>query len=102
MEDPYRTQIATAELQELAGALAVVAAHADLNHRYRKLITDSQRLLATPRIRLTQARGIAKKLMVLAKAAGPDFRAHLPAPAAAEFAAGMSRADALVFGADQR
>jgi hypothetical protein len=72
--------IATAELGHLSAALAVVNAHADLNRRYRKLISDSQQVLDGPEIRRTQARGIAKKLLVLVKAAGPDFPAGLSRP----------------------
>lgn len=88
--------MATAELARLAAALEVVDSRAELNHRYRKLITDSRAVLARPRIRLTQARGIGKKLMVLVKAAGPDFRAELPDSERAAVDEGLEQADELV------
>ncbi|GAA2809838.1 hypothetical protein [Saccharopolyspora taberi] len=95
MQDPYFVQVATGELADLLGALDVVAG-ADLNDRYRKLITDSRRALEAEQIRLTQARGIAKRLMVLVKAAGPDFRDGLDEPARRALDAGLTQADSLV------
>nr|WP_246330676.1 hypothetical protein [Saccharopolyspora hordei] len=77
-------------------ALAVVDQHAELNHRYRKVLADSQRVLTAPEIRLTQARGLAKRLMVLLKAAGPDFRSRLPEAARTALDAGSAQATALV------
>jgi hypothetical protein len=75
--DPYFTQVSTTGLSSLAAALGVLDAHSDLNRRYRKLIEDSRRLLRETEIRQTQVRGIAKKLLVLAKAVGPEFRTSL-------------------------
>ena len=60
----------------LSEALDVVE-RAEFNDRYRKLISDSRELLAQEQVRLTQARGIAKKLMVLSRRAGADFHAGL-------------------------
>ncbi|MFR9731365.1 hypothetical protein ACL03H_19230 [Saccharopolyspora sp. MS10] len=90
-------QVPTAELSRLATALDVLDERAALNHRYRRLITDSRAALATPRIRATQARGIAKKLMVLARAAGPGFPDDLPEPERAALRSGLAQADELVF-----
>ncbi len=96
VNDPHEVRVATAELSRLANALAVVDQHAELNQRYRKLIRDSGQVLAGSDIRLTQARGIAKKLLVLVKAAGPDFRTTL-APAEVEVLdVGLSQADELI------
>ncbi|MEV0085582.1 hypothetical protein [Saccharopolyspora sp. NPDC050642] len=97
MPDPYFVLVSTAELADLASALDVVDDRAELNHRYRKLIADSRQVLAAEEIRLTQARGLAKRLMVLVKAAGPDFRDGLPETARAALDAGLAQADALVF-----
>lgn len=96
MTDPYHVAVATSELARLSAALDVVA-RADLNDRYRKLIHDSRELLAQDRVRLTQARGIAKKLMVLSRRAGEDFRGGLDASSAAELRAGLDQADELVY-----
>ncbi|WP_243790162.1 hypothetical protein [Saccharopolyspora gloriosae] len=90
-------QVPTAELARLAAALDVVDARAELNHRYRRLITDSRAALATPQVRLTQARGIAKKLMVLVKAAGPEFRDGLPPAEQAALRDGLAQADELIY-----
>lgn len=100
MSDPYFVPVATAELTRLSSALDVLDQHAQLNHRYRKLITDSREILAAERIRLTQARGIAKKLMVLVKAAGPDFRTILNASDREALEAGLTQADELIYGTD--
>lgn len=90
-------QVPTSELSRLAAALDVVDARAELNHRYRRLITDSREALAAPRVRLTQARGLAKKLMVLVKAAGPEFRDGLPAAEQVAVRDGLAQADELVY-----
>lgn len=98
VSEPSEQQVATAELSRLAAALDVVDARAELNHRYRKLITDSRQALAARQVRLTQARGIGKKLMVLVKAAGPEFRTALDETEAAAIDAGLAQADELVYG----
>ncbi|SNR55705.1 hypothetical protein SAMN06265360_1109 [Haloechinothrix alba] len=77
MTDPSDAGIPTEQLTAVSGALDLLDRHAELNHRYRKLITESQRELATDRVRLTLARGIAKRLIVLIRAAGPQLRAEL-------------------------
>ncbi|KEI45256.1 hypothetical protein [Saccharopolyspora rectivirgula] len=97
MSDPYQVQIRTSELTGLAAALDVVAEHAELNHRYHKLIDDSRRALAAEEVRLTQARGIAKRLMVLVKAAGPNFADTLPEQSRQALNDGLMRANDLVF-----
>lgn len=97
VQDPYHVQIATARLSRLTAALDVVDAHAELNHRYRRLITDSRTALSGEEVRLTQARGIAKKLMVLVKAAGVDFADQLPAAERRTLDAGLAQADQLVY-----
>ncbi|MGP4015259.1 hypothetical protein [Saccharopolyspora sp. 5N708] len=101
MADPYFVLISTSELADLASALDVVDGHADLGDRYRKLIADSRRTMADDEIRLTQARGLAKRLMVLVKAAGPNFREELPDAARAELDRGLAQANALVFHPEQ-
>jgi hypothetical protein len=93
--DPY-DPVATVGLSRLAKALDVLSVHADLNHRYRKLIHDSRLVLGAEKIRRTQARGIAKKLLVLAKAAGPDFRAALATTDRDLLDAGLAQADELI------
>lgn len=98
VEDPYHARMPTAELSRLAGALTVVDRHAELNHRYRKLIHDSRQLLGGGDVRLTQARGMAKKLMVLVRAAGTDFRAGLGSHDRDALDAGLAQADELVYG----
>src|SRR3979409_1015692 len=60
---PYHVQVPTDVLGRLAGALDVVDQYAELNHRYRKLIRDSREVLGAERIRLTQARGVAQRLL---------------------------------------
>jgi hypothetical protein len=97
VRDPYFVLVSTAELADLAGALNVVDGHAELNHRYRKLIADSRQTLAGREIRLTQARGLAKRLMVLVKAAGPNFHDELPDKPRAALDAGLAQANALIF-----
>lgn len=101
MPDPYFVQVSTAELADLGRAFDVVDQHAELDHRYRKMLADSQRTLTATEIRLTQARGLAKRLLVLIKAAGPDFPAALPAAARAALDAGSAQANALIFDAAQ-
>jgi hypothetical protein len=100
VSDPYYVPVATAELSRLASALDVVDKHAVLNHRYRKLIAESQQTLAGDEIRLTQARGLAKRLMVLVKAAGPSFRAGLEAEEGEAVNAGLAQAEELVRSTD--
>ena len=97
MTDPYYVLVATSELGRLSGALDVVE-RADFNERYRRLISDSREQLAQQEIRLTQARGIAKKLMVLSRRAGEDFHARLDEPSSAQLRAGLDQADELVHG----
>lgn len=97
-EDPYHVRVPTADLSRLAEALTVVDEHAELNHRYRKLIHDSRQQLAADDVRLTQARGMAKKLMVLVRASGQDFREGLTAADRDVLDAGLAQADELVHG----
>lgn len=97
MSDPFEQQVASASLGRLAAALDVVDERAELNHRYRKLITDSRAALAAPQVRLTQARGIGKKLLVLVKAAGPDFRSGLAEAEQAALDAGLAQANELIY-----
>ena len=97
-EDPYHVQVPTDELCRLAGALDVVDEHAALNYRYRKLIRDSREVLGAERIRLTQARGVAKRLMVLVKAAGPELPAGLGQRQRDVLQNGLAQADELVYG----
>ncbi|TDD89649.1 hypothetical protein E1202_10195 [Saccharopolyspora karakumensis] len=94
--DPYFVQVATSELADLTRALELLD-RADLNHRYRKMLDESRQLLTADQIRLTQARGLAKRLMVLIKAAGPDFPATLDDEAREILRAGEAKADDLVF-----
>ncbi|WP_235877999.1 hypothetical protein [Saccharopolyspora karakumensis] len=96
MLDPYFVQVATSELADLTRALELLD-RADLNHRYRKMLDESRQLLTADQIRLTQARGLAKRLMVLIKAAGPDFPATLDDEAREILRAGEAKADDLVF-----
>ncbi len=97
MSDLYEEAVATSELARLANALDVVDRRAELNHRYRKLIHDSRALLAQQQVRLTQARGIAKKLMVLVRAAGSDFREQLDEQQARAIDDGLAQANELVY-----
>ncbi|GAB3676482.1 hypothetical protein [Saccharopolyspora tripterygii] len=97
MQDPYFVQVDTAELADLTRALELLDAEAPLNHRYRKMLTESREQLAAPQIRLTQARGLAKRLMVLIKAAGPEFPGTLTADALDTLKAGEAQANDLVF-----
>ncbi|RRO13011.1 hypothetical protein EIL87_25470 [Saccharopolyspora rhizosphaerae] len=100
MLDPYHVQVDTTDLAELTRALQLLDTHADLNDRYRKMLHESLAQLAEPQIRLTQARGLAKRLMVLLKAAGPDLEADLPPEARVTLEAGRAQADDLVFRPD--
>jgi hypothetical protein len=97
-EDPYTVQVPTEELRRLAIAFDVVDRHAELNHRYRKLVEDSRDVLTAEQIRLTQARGLAKRLMVLTKAAGPELRGQVTDPERDALDDGLRQADELVFG----
>lgn len=97
MSDPYGEAVVTSELARLANALEIVDRWAELNHRYRKLIHDSRALLAQQQVRLTQARGIAKKLMVLVRAAGSDFRELLDEQQARVLDDGLAQANELVY-----
>ncbi|SDJ79677.1 hypothetical protein SAMN04487820_102136 [Actinopolyspora mzabensis] len=85
-------------MSPLAEAFEVVDRHAEINHRYRKLIHDSREMLAATDVRLTQARGMGKKLMVLVRAAGPDFRERLSPEQLRLLDAGLRQADDLVYG----
>jgi hypothetical protein len=88
--------VATSRLSGLAEALRVVDAHADLNRRYRKLIDDSRQALDGSEIRLTQARGIAKKLLVLTKAAGEDLLTGLSQQERDRLDTGLAQARELI------
>jgi hypothetical protein len=88
--------MATAGLSSLAEALRIVDARADLNRRYRKLIDDAREVLDSTEIRVTQARGIAKKLLVPTKAAGPDLVATLAAQERERLDAGLTQARDLI------
>nr|WP_228046570.1 hypothetical protein [Saccharopolyspora sp. HNM0983] len=81
-------------MEPLARALRALDEHAELNHRYRAMLTESRELLAAPEIRLTQARGLAKRLVVLCRAAGPV--AEFPAHAADALRAGQQQAESLI------
>jgi hypothetical protein len=96
-DDSYHVQVPTAELRRLAGALDVVHRRADLNYRYRRMVDDSRGVLAAEHIRLTQARGLAKRLMVLAKAVGPELRERVGDSDRAALEDGLRQADELVF-----
>ena len=85
-------------LGRLAGALDVVDQYAELNHRYRKLIRDSREVLGAEGIRLTQPRGMAKRLMVLVKAAGPQLPAGSGRRQRDVLQDGLEQADELVYG----
>ena len=78
--------------------MRVLDQHAELNRRYRKLVDESQQQLAADEVRLTQARGMAKKLMVLVKAAGEDMRGQLSTAERDALDAGMTQANELVYG----
>lgn len=97
VSDPREIQVATAELGELSAALDVIDERAGLNHRYRKLIHTSREELAEKHVRLSQARGIAKRLMVLARAGGEGFAESLPAEQRRALEDGLAKADELVF-----
>ncbi|WP_019852762.1 hypothetical protein [Actinopolyspora mortivallis] len=98
-QDPYFVRVPTERLSPLARALDVVDRHAEINDRYRALIHDSRRLLAQTDVRLTQARGMGKKLMVLVRrGAGEGFRESLPQREREELDAGLRQADDLVYG----
>ncbi|WP_235874890.1 hypothetical protein [Saccharopolyspora aridisoli] len=97
MLDPYFVQVETSELADLTRALELLDSRADLNHRYRKMLDESRQLLTADQIRLTQARGLAKRLMVLIKAAGPDFPGTLEHESREILRAGETKADDLVF-----
>lgn len=95
--DPYYELVPTAELTRLAAAMQLVDSHADLNRRYRRLVDDSQQQLAHEQVRLSQARGMAKKLMVLVKACGADLRDNLTDTERDTLDAGLTQADELVY-----
>lgn len=97
-EQPHVETMPTADLSRLAAAMRVLDQHAELNRRYRKLVDDSQQQLAADEVRLTQARGMAKKLMVLVKAAGEDMRGQLSTAERDALDAGMTQANELVYG----
>jgi hypothetical protein len=94
--DPYHIAVPTSSLSPLRDALEVLDQHAELNHRYRKLIEESREVLAAEEIRLTQARGIAKRLLVLVKAAGPDFAGELEASERSRLRSGLDQGDDLI------
>lgn len=100
MSDPEQAHLATARLAELAGALDVIDEHAELNHRYRKLIDISRQALGNEYVRLSQARGIAKRIMVLVRASGAGFAESLPEAERTRLDAGLTRANVLVFDSD--
>jgi|GEM_PF-3333424 len=89
--------VPTSGLSRLSAAMNLMDHHVDLGPRYHKLITESQQQLADTEVRLSQARGIAKKLMVLAKASGDDLRSNLTASEADTLDAGLAQADELVY-----
>ncbi|SDU66440.1 hypothetical protein SAMN04489733_7941 [Amycolatopsis keratiniphila] len=80
----------------MAHAITMVEDHADLNHRYQALIDDSHVVLSSDQIRLTQARGLAKRLVVLVKAADTELQAELTKTQRDVIDAGLSQADALI------
>ncbi|UUV28651.1 hypothetical protein NQK81_28170 [Amycolatopsis roodepoortensis] len=96
MADPYLDSVYTSELAALAHAIEIVDDHADLNSRYRGLIDDSRVSLGSGRLRLTQARGLAKRLVVLARAAGTDMRAQLTKTERDALDAGLAQAAVLI------
>jgi len=89
--------VPTSELSRLSAAMNLMDHHVDLGPRYHKLITESQQQLAGTDVRLSQARGIAKKLMVLAKASGDELRHGLTDTEAEVLDAGLAQADELVY-----
>lgn len=95
-DDPYFELVPTAELSRLAAAMGVVDSRADLGAR-RRLVDDSQRQLAAEEVRLTQARGIAKKLMVLVKACDDQLRGKLTDAERDALDAGLEQANELVY-----
>lgn len=95
-QDPYFQHVAMADLSRLAAAMQLVAHRADLGARQR-LVDDSQHQLAAEQIRLTQARGIAKKLMVIVNACGDDLRGKLTDVEERTLDDGLSQATELVF-----
>lgn len=97
-DDPYYELVATTELDRLAAAMRLVEQYNELNHRYQRLIAESRRQLDSERVRLTQARGMAKKLMVLTKASGDDLRDKLDPTQRDTLDAGLAQADELVYG----
>lgn len=97
VSDPYSTIIATSDLEPLAAAMKVVDEHAEFNHRYRRMLGDSRQLLAAEEIRLTQARGLAKKLLVLVRAAGAQMRAELDTGESEAIDSGLARANELIY-----
>lgn len=96
MQDPTTPLVATADLDALARTFAVLDSRAELNHRYRKLIEDSYAQLAAEHVRLTQARGMAKKVQVLVRAAGPEFRDTLDDADRSSLDAGLTQAQTLI------
>ncbi|MDV6014671.1 hypothetical protein F8178_19615 [Haloechinothrix sp. LS1_15] len=84
----------------MAQLLRLLDEHAELNHRYRKLITESLRTLEAERIRLTQARGIAKRLIVLVRAAGPELRSRLNEQESQVVDRGLAQANELTYEVD--
>lgn len=80
--------------------MQILDAHADINHRYRKLIHESLRDLDKQHVRLTLARGIAKRLIVLSRAAGAAVREQLTAGEAETLDTALAKADRLVYQAN--
>lgn len=88
--------IATSGLVPLSSALRVLEARAELNHRYRRLIDESLATLSAGHIRRTQARGVAKKVVVLARTAGPGLRSTLAVAERDALDAGVAQAEELI------
>jgi len=93
----YLELVPTSELSRISTAMELMDRHVDLGPRYHKLITESRQQLTGTEVRLTQARGIAKKLMVLAKASGDDLRNRLSDTENSTLDAALEQADELVY-----
>ncbi|AUS77679.1 hypothetical protein C1701_04080 [Actinoalloteichus sp. AHMU CJ021] len=79
----------TPDLSPLETAMELLDRHATLNDRYRRLIADARPVFVDPAPRGSQVRGVAKKLIVLVRAA----RAELDRVLAPEQVAAVERGE---------